>query len=773
MAEPERRRRRPAVSCSLCRRRKIRCNQETPCSNCIRSKSASCVYDNQSPRQAPRLAQRPKVHESLIPKDQASTTASNYSRSLDNSTSASTPASLSSVSNVDTIRAKIRELEAQLPRKIREFATPPPTIETSTSSIAGVFHLQRENRLPGQAHVVSSVLHKTRYFGQSHWINGLSLYLDVFHVLEPHVRDGTSEISAGIQRCKSLGRTIKSQRAPPLISPSTLDLGLPSKEVIDELVNCYLGTIETVYRILHVPTFKRDYEALWATNVERNKAFLIQLKLVLAIGAATYDECFSLRTSATRWVYEAQFWLSEPESKGRLSINYLQTNLLLIFAREAVGVEEGMNWVSAGALLRTAVYMGLHRDPSHHPKRATFVTEMRRRIWNSILEVNLQTSLYSGGPPFIDLKDFDTEPPDNFDDEQLLLESAEPRPRHVLTPVSVAIALRQTFAVRLAITRFLNNLDSKCTYADALRLDTEIREAHKMLSRTLQAWSSIPETQLTTPTLSQFATRLVDCVMRRFLSALHIPFFASSLHDPTFAFSRKVVIETSLKIWYSVCPSQIQTQTQTPASAIHSPSSVDTFSRFVICAAGFFRTSAMQASCIIAAELRAQLQEEESLSPSSVLARPDLLTVLEDSKTWALRCIAAGETNMKGYFCLCLMSAQTEGLMRRLSKEGIESLLADAAVASVKRCVPMLEDMAGGGRNEEYGIEGELLQGLEYPHAPGELVEGWNFTASEELLSYCGKDLRRIQDTDMRLDLGNTEPMSWLFDDETMQNMLL
>ncbi|KAF1948366.1 hypothetical protein CC80DRAFT_317587 [Byssothecium circinans] len=40
-----RRRRRPAVSCVLCRRRKIRCNREAPCSNCVKSKSA-CAYDS-------------------------------------------------------------------------------------------------------------------------------------------------------------------------------------------------------------------------------------------------------------------------------------------------------------------------------------------------------------------------------------------------------------------------------------------------------------------------------------------------------------------------------------------------------------------------------------------------------------------------------------------------------------------------------------------------------------------------------------------------------
>lgn len=102
---------------------------------------------------------------------------------------------------------------------------------------------------------------------------------------------------------------------------------LPPKDVADKLVDCYLQTTETIYRILHVPTLRRDYEALWVSDTEPDTVFLVQLKLVLAIGATTYDEQFSLRASAIQWVYGAQTWFSEPEFKSRLSIQALQTNI--------------------------------------------------------------------------------------------------------------------------------------------------------------------------------------------------------------------------------------------------------------------------------------------------------------------------------------------------------------------------------------------------------------------------------------------------------------
>ena len=91
---------------------------------------------------------------------------------------------------------------------------------------------------------------------------------------------------------------------------------LPPKYVADKPVDCYLRTTETIYRILHVPTLRRDYEALWVSDTEPDTVFLVQLKLVLAIGATTYDEQFSLRASAIQWLYEAQAWFSEPEFRS-------------------------------------------------------------------------------------------------------------------------------------------------------------------------------------------------------------------------------------------------------------------------------------------------------------------------------------------------------------------------------------------------------------------------------------------------------------------------
>lgn len=236
-------------------------------------------------------------------------------------------------------------------------------------------------------------------FGQSHWMNyGLPLIGDIAEGIDEHVRQNDNEpnvpavdLHEGMERCKYLAKVIKAQRTPSWPCLPTPDL--PGKIIADELIDCYLRTSERIYRVLHLPSFRRDYEALWVTDAEPDKTFLVLLKLVLAIGAAIYSRDFHLRPSAILWVYEAESWLANPSLKHRLGLQYLQIYTLLLIARERVAVSEDLVWISAGSLLRTAVHMGLHRDPNNLPPRTAFASEMHRRLWSTILELCLQSSL--------------------------------------------------------------------------------------------------------------------------------------------------------------------------------------------------------------------------------------------------------------------------------------------------------------------------------------------------------------------------------------------
>lgn len=391
-------------------------------------------------------------------------------------------------------------------------------------------------------------------------------------------------------------------------------------------------------------------------------------------------------------------------------------------------------WISVGGLLRKAVYMGLHRDPIHLPKRTIFAAEMRRRLWNTILEIALQSSLFSGGPPFISLDDFDTAPPENFDDDQLVADDPIPKPEHEFTQVSIVIALRKTFPARLAVVRFLNNLPASGTYEETLRLDTQFRTAYKALNRALHNCNrSSSPLQPSTSSL-RYEMRVVDLIMLQYLSSLHLPYFSAALHQATYAFSRKVVVDSSLKIWRIIHPLHSHTLSTTATlAAANQHQDSNPLARLSSFSSGFYPVVAIHAAVLIMVELQAQFQEEESLGPVSV--RPDLLSVLEEAKTWTRRTVEAGETNIKGFLLMCVMAAHIEGLMNDLSEKERAEALVKAVEYSIETCLPMLEEMAAALRRDAGGGGGEEQQGL-ILDTPADM-EDWSFMVSRNDYPDC------------------------------------
>lgn len=484
-----------------------------------------------------------------------------------------------------------------------------------------------------------------------------------------------------LSKCKWLGKMIKAQRTPTWPCPPTNEL--PPKEVADILVANYLRTFETIYRVLHIPTFKRDYESTIEAS-DPDISFVILLKLVMAIGSAMYDEGFSMHATAIRWIHEAQTWTSEPEFKARLGIQFLQIHILLLLARQIVGVEGGLVWITTGEVIRLAIYMGLNRDPEFLPEMSRYTAAMRRRLWNTLLELELQTSMESGGPPLCSLESFNTMPPGNFDDEAISVESPVPAPDDIFTDVSMSLALRKMFPLRLHIAKVLNGLTAHVGYEETVRLDGELRASYRYICQQLQRC----KTREGARGPSDFQNRILDFFIRRYLTALHMPFFGASMKEVHYAYSRKVVTEASLKIWCTIFPSSPILTSKSPPNSPSSPEP-DDLARLASCGTGMFRTTSVQATFLIAAELKTQLQEESSLGPRAL--RRDLFTVLQDAKIWCLRCIEAGETNVKGYLFLCLVCAQIDGLMRGFSREEFPDMLLKEAEEAEARCLKLLE----------------------------------------------------------------------------------
>ncbi|KIW15907.1 hypothetical protein PV08_05957 [Exophiala spinifera] len=653
-----------------------------------------------------------------------------------------------------------------------------------------------------------TVFLKSRQLGQSHWMNGVAMQFgDILHLVESYMRKEPTVIPAGLRRCKTLAKNIKSARVPVWPTPFLSD-DLPPKDIVDHLIDNYLRTIESVYRIIHVPTFEKQVEALWnsvdGSIPRRDAAFMVQLKLILAIGA-TYDENFGLRVSAMRWVYEAQTWLNTPNSKIRLNLQSLQINILLIVARELVDVCGDLTWISAGELYRRAIYMGLNRDHQSPVGSTVLATEMRRRLWNTVLEISLQSSMYSGGPVLVSMNNFDTKPPSNLNDLQLGEKSPSIKPDEFHTQVSTSIALRKSFSVRLAVVKFLNDLRANARYEHMLQLDGEMRTAYKTLTRTMQGMlvtsssgATAPVSALTLPNTSsdrswptKFELTTTDLIMNRYLLSLHIPFFEQSLHETSYAYTRKVVLESSLRICYMASRSPFSEQDSgggggvgrsnnsvyTPNSTCRQNTNLNTNTssslpeRSVPCGLGYgiypvYRSGFFQASCLVAAELRAQLEEQDGVGMGFTPLRPDLLPVVQDVKNWCHHGLRIGETNIKGYVFSYLIAAHIDALMRGMDKEDIPKFLIQSAETAMKESIAILEDLAGvrgsGGANGRGGGGGDGT-GSGNGIGNGGDQSGSNSLEPSTLGFEALEEENAFLTPDGMFDFGDLGPMEWGF----------
>lgn len=136
----------------------------------------------------------------------------------------------------------------------------------------------------------------------------------------------------------------------------------------DQMMQLYVTHFESAFRILHVPSFRQEYEEFWKNPEQSSMALQFKIKLVIAIGSSLYRDTAdtdNVRWSSCQWVHEAQTWVSGPVEKDRISLAGLQIQCLLILARQVLSIGADLVWIAVGTLVRTAMHMGLHRDPTH------------------------------------------------------------------------------------------------------------------------------------------------------------------------------------------------------------------------------------------------------------------------------------------------------------------------------------------------------------------------------------------------------------------------
>ncbi|KAF4449155.1 hypothetical protein F53441_7551 [Fusarium austroafricanum] len=666
---PKRRRRRPARSCEQCRRRKIRCNLGQPCNGCVRARAPmQCSYRDGSPVEANQRSGVLSGVEARVEREEAITTPQRDPQVQNNT----------------------------LDRHQDHVARPARPENTGDVLVSGRENQPSETIPPPQTSFPVS--------GNFHPVE-----------VEPSWEDAKSDFYEALKEARMLRFGLKKQNFPTLDQPiQDLRETLPAKEVCDELIACYLRTFEPIYRVVHVPSFRREYDRIWISEQPSSvpTVSLVRLTLILALGTtfAKFDteaEINHLWRLAQTWIQNAQWWLTGPNEKTTYNLDGLQVFCLLIIARQSTfNCRGATSWLSSGSLLRAAITMGLHRDPKLFPGMSLFQKEFRARLWATVLELAVQSCLDLGLPLHFSEGDYDASIPSNFDDSDL--ESAcpkTPKPMGTFTDSYLQIMLAKSLSLRVEVVRLLNDFRHEKTYERALELGSQLRTACRDVATFFHVTLKDQTNSRRGSSLeaNEFHHKLIDIHLRRFIMFLHRDFMLQARNDPRLYLSRKVCVEAALVI-----------ASGSKGADFNLPIQVwDDLSRLSFVGRGLFKCAlSFDAMLILALEVISQFQDESANHESEVLSemaratRAPMIRILEEIGV-QLRCmIARGNLSLKR---LLFSNAHLAHIRALETGRPVKSAVHETITPTLRDCITMLRDVQAITTPQESIVESESL----------------------------------------------------------------
>ncbi|KAI1075965.1 hypothetical protein F5B20DRAFT_573085 [Whalleya microplaca] len=701
MERQPRRRRRPAYSCIECRRRKIKCDRNDPCAHCVAAK-AQCsfkVYRNEpvirpQPQQgniwgsasspsaaAPSpLAQAQQVNTNTFVTEHGNRYPSGppvipaTATGQDDTPETLQHSDIRSSNPAQATEPNLRDL-LQRVQKLEESSSSRPSHWLSDT---GRDLLERRSGLQDS----QIILNKTRVLRWSHLMGSAQEFAPIAACYIEAVcnENGASshdaetaaiyaQISDLLQKCKHIARSIKVGRPSRSLSYPEFDLAPPSREVADSMVRLYFRSFESAHRILHEPTFWTEYQRYWSHPGSVTNALRLKILLVIGVGSSLSEQGDTdtrFHNMVHQWVYAAQAWLSGPLEKDRLDVTGLQIHCLTILARQIFSIGGDLVWMSMGSLIHKAMEIALHRDPKYLPTMSVLQAERRRRLWATVLEMVVQSSLDASMPARISFDEFDTEAPSNNNDDEIdeSTTALQPHPKGSYTTTSMQLILLGSLPIRLRILQLLNGLHSHISYLDVLALSSEITDANRACSSFMKANEA---------NVTPFHRNLLDYLLRRFLIPLHCPFASKARENPLFSYSFKTSLDAAI--------------------AIISPEPDEGFSRLLAIGGGMFKEGIRWASTVITLGLivQTEVQRLDGTLHRSTQYVEILKQAVKDMVWLSLERLRQGETNVKLHMFLSMILAQTEAIEAGTS---CDFKIARSARDSLQLCHDLLQTRA-------------------------------------------------------------------------------
>ncbi|KAI3321590.1 hypothetical protein HD806DRAFT_524048 [Xylariaceae sp. AK1471] len=435
-------------SCVVCRSRKVRCDKESPCSNCRRANIA-CVFPStdRPPRWARRLER-----------------VAQNAAAGERSAQAADPVANQMMERLRNLESLVKDLSGQLEQAHA-------AANSSTGNSPGSSPNDRDTDHQKAASSTMSTGNIQSQFGRL-VLNDASRSRYVSSGFWSRVNDEIDEIKVEAQSLAEVGPDSSEDEGLSGTSPSTRELErtpaerhaflfrhnlnssgpdlrelhpLPSQ--IPFLLDVFSENVNYIVQIVHMPTIKKMVRRPRGNDIIQltpaNEALMFSIYYA-AITSMDEDDVVS-NFGSTKTELNLKYRLGLEHALARADfLNVPDVVLVQAFAIFLFLVRRHDSprfvWMMTGLVIRMGQALGLQRDGTYFEHLTPFEIEIRRRVWYSLCALDVRASEDQGTDFTIQYGSFDTKLPLNINDDEIDVHTKQtPMEREGLTDITVPL----------------------------------------------------------------------------------------------------------------------------------------------------------------------------------------------------------------------------------------------------------------------------------------------------------------------------------------------
>jgi hypothetical protein len=188
---------------------------------------------------------------------------------------------------------------------------------------------------------------------------------------------------------------------------------------------------------------------------------------------------------------------------------------------------------------------GYHREYPSTERTSLYDREMRRRLWMTIVELDIQAAVERGMPPSIRAEDFNIISPLNIDDDKLQesgQDFLESMPLATFTEASFQVHMYRSLPIRLKVCAFVNGCTEQNDFDRVLHLGEGLEKA----LQDIPEWSNFRDNPRQQQTML-YVKRLLNIYLHQYALLLHIQFAIQATPSFKSTICRRARLDASLK----------------------------------------------------------------------------------------------------------------------------------------------------------------------------------------------------------------------------------